>query len=456
MLQLTLLTRTGATATAAFAAAALALAHVGAAQDTAIPDPSALDATRPALSHPAISAETARARPAEEEPAPSAPADAAPKSPAVEALAPASEPHAGDAPAESSAAADTPASADDIADIFSKLGDQIYEDCIFDLSEEQINVQAALILAYMDQGAESAVARRLAAIQIQAPKLSAKCEQMRRAPPPPADWTTTTEAQEPPSEAPAPTAAKPPKPVVAAAPKVPVPELPPPVIALTGKQVPAQWDCADGVDYVTITLNGYRRKLTGGEICNPFEDVAREVPASAGNFRLGYSITNGRLFVISDNPAINGQTISWGLSGRDVCRNNPDPDCFAARAVGPLPPGEYAFAAEKKHRVSWGPKTKRQVAAIYLKTLSNKERFSPAHIAAIKKRGNIAIHVRLKGEMSEACIGLEPKGWAYVASLIKDGRATGLTVYIDEPHPQIAEAPPVIVASSFSLTSLFK
>ena len=106
--------------------------------------------------------------------------------------------------------------------------------------------------------------------------------------------------------------------------------------------------------------------------------------------------------------------------------------------------------------MTWGPKTKRHVAGIYLKKLWNKERFSPSHIAAINKRGNIAIHVRLKGEMSEACIGLEPKGWAYVAQLIKDGRATSLNVYIDEPYPQIAEAPPVVIASSFSLTSLFK
>ena len=79
-----------------------------------------------------------------------------------------------------------------------------------------------------------------------------------------------------------------------------------------------------------------------------------------------------------------------------------------------------------------------------------------AQTAAILARGNIAIHVRLKGEMSEACIGLEPKGWAYVASLIKEGRATGVNVYIDEPYPQIAEKPPVVVGSSFSLTSLFK
>ncbi len=57
--------------------------------------------------------------------------------------------------------------------------------------------------------------------------------------------------------------------------------------------------------------------------------------------------------------------------------------------------------------------------------------------------------------MSEACIGLEPKGWAYVASLIKELRATGLNVYIDEPYTQIAEKPPVVVASTFSLTALF-
>ena len=333
------------------------------------------------------------------------------------------------------------AAAAEIADAFSKLGDQIYEDCIFELSDEQLEVQAALIQTYIEQGATSVVARRLAATQIQPPTLSEKCQQMSQEPeaPPVEDWTTTT---------------VPPKP--AAAPRPPKPRQPPPAIVLAGKQIPAQWDCAEGVDYVTIKLNGYQRKLTGGEICNPFEDVVREVPASLASFRLGYTITSGRLFVISDDPQTNGQTIAWGLSGRDVCRNNPDPDCFAARAVGPLPPGEYAFAVEQKHRVSWGPKTKRHVAAVYLKKLWNKERFSPEQTAAILRRGNIAIHVRLKGEMSEACIGLEPKGWAYVASLIKDGRATALNVYIDEPHTQIAERPPVIVGSSFSLTSLFK
>ena len=335
-------------------------------------------------------------------------------------------------------------SADEIADIFSQVGDQIYEDCIFELSEEQLEVQAALIQSYIKRGASGAVARRVAATQIQPPKLSEKCQQVRRSPEPapPSDWKTTT-------------LPVPKKPAIEAAPKLP-PAPPPPVIALAGKTGLPQWDCASGVDYVTIRLNGYERKLTGGEICSPFEDVVREVPASPASFRLGYTIRTGRLFVIADDPQANGRTIAWGLSGRDVCRNNPDPDCFAARAVGPLPPGEYAFAAEPAHRVSWGPKTKRHVAGVYLKKLWNQDRFSPAHTAAIRKRGNIAIHVRLKGEMSEACIGLEPKGWAYVAQLIKEGRATGLNVYIDEPHPQIAEAPPVIVASSFDLTSLFK
>lgn len=336
------------------------------------------------------------------------------------------------------------AAADEIADIFSKIGDQIYEDCIFELSDEQVAIQAALIQSYIEKGAPSAVARRLAATQIQPPKLSEKCERVRQAPDPTVpstDWTTTM-------------VQVPKKPAVAPAPKVE--PLPPPVIALAGKQGLPQWDCAPEVDYVTVKLNGYQRKLTGGEICSPFQDVVREVPASAASFRLGYTIRTGRLFVVSDDPGVNGQTIAWGLSGRDVCRNNPDPDCFAARAVGPLPPGQYSFAAEAAHRVSWGPKTKRHVAAVYLRELWNKDRFSPAHTQAILKRGNIAIHVRLKGEMSEACIGLEPKGWAYVASLIKAGRATGLNVYIDEQHPQIAEAPPVIVASTFSLTSLFK
>jgi len=339
-------------------------------------------------------------------------------------------------------AADSATTADEIADIFSKVGDQIYEECIFELSQEQVEVQYALIEAYIKQGASGSVARRLAATQIHPPKLSDKCEQIRRPPEaPPPSWDTTLSV--------------PKKPTIEAAPKLP-PEPPAPAIALTGKKGLPQWDCAPGVDYVTIHLNGYERKLTGGEICNPYEDVVREAPESLRTFRLGYTIKSGRLFVVSDDPQVSGQTIAWAISGRDVCRNNPDPDCLAARAVGPLPPGEYSFAAETDKRVSWGPRTKRNVAGIYLTKLWNKDRFSPQQTAAILARRNIAIHVRLKGEMSEACIGLEPKGWAYVASLIKDMRATGINVYIDEPYPQIAESPPVVIASSFSLSSLFK
>jgi len=306
-----------------------------------------------------------------------------------------------------------PSAADDIAEAFSAVGDQLYEECIFDLSDEQVAVQAALIQSYMEQGATSAIARKLAATQIQ-----------------------------------------PPKPAIEAAPKLP--PQPPPSVSLAGKQGLPQWDCAPGVDYVTIHLNGYMRKLTGGEICSPFEDVVHEVPASLQRFLIGYTIRTGRLFVISDDPRYNGKTIAWGLSGRDVCRNNPDPDCFAAKAIGPLPPGEYAFASSPSQRVSWGPRTKRNVAGVWLKKLWNKDHFNPQQTAAILRRGNIAIHLRLKGEMSEACIGLEPKGWAHIAALIKDGRATSMNVYIDEPYPQIAENPPIVVASTFSLTSLFK
>jgi hypothetical protein len=225
---------------------------------------------------------------------------------------------------------------------------------------------------------------------------------------------------------------------------------------LAEKKVLPEWDCAPGIDYVTIQHRGYERKLTGGDICSPFEDVVRPVPASLKSFRLGYTITTGRLFILADDPQLNGKSIAWAISGRDACRNNPDPDCLAARAIGPLPPGEYNFASDADRRVTWGPKTQRLVAGVRLTKLSNRERFTRAQTAAILARGNIAVHVRLKGEMSEACLALEPKGWEYVSALIGAGRVTGLSVYIDEPHTQVAEKPPVVRASSFSLSSLFK
>ncbi len=358
-----------------------------------------------------------------------------------------------------------PSAADDIAEAFSSVGKDITEECIFDLSEEQVEVQAALILAYMEQGASGATARKLAAQQIQPPKLSAKCEKLRhapeQAPATPSGWEITLALPKAPkieiTPGPA-TGAKlqsgklpaPPKPSATGKPAAGV------IASLAGKKILPQWDCAPEVDFVTIHIGGSERKLTGGEICNRYEDVVREVPAALASFRLGYTIKTGRLFVISEDAATNGQTIAWAISGRDVCRNNPDPDCLAARAIGPLPPGEYAFAGDKAQRVSWGPRTKRNVAGVYLKKLWNKDRFTPQQTKAILGRGNIAIHVRLKGEMSEACLGLEPKGWAYVSGLIKDGRAAGLNVYIDEPHTQVAEKPPLVVGSGFSLTSLFK
>jgi hypothetical protein len=340
-------------------------------------------------------------------------------------------------------AAESLAAAGEIADFFSQVGDQIYEDCIFELSEEQLEIQQALIEAYMKHGAPSSLARKLAVKQIRPPQLSDRCEQIKNqsnvAP-----WASVTKPE---------TAKKPP--IRAALPKS-QPKTPAPALRLADRKVLPQWDCAPGIDFVTIHHKGYERKLTGGEICNPFDDVVRSVPNTLKSFRLGYTIKTGRLFVVADDPRVDGRTIAWAISGRDVCRNNPDPECLATRAVGPLPPGEYSFASDTDKRVSWGPKSKRMVAGIYLTKLWNREKFSPAQTAAILARGNIAIHVRLKGEMSEACLGLEPNGWAYVSSLIKEGRATGVNVYIDEPHPQVAEKPPVVAASSFSLSSLFK
>jgi len=375
-------------------------------------------------------------------------------------------------PTEIAADAAPSAAAAQIADIFSQVGDQIYEECIFELSPEQLEVQQALITAYIQQGATSTLARQLAVKQIQPPKLSPGCEQVRQQPPEPSPWETTLEAEAKPQkvEPPTPKVAEPKlaarsqpsvKPTAKSAKatepsRAETPASENVLASLKDRKMLEQWDCGPGVDYVTISLNGFRRKLTGGEICNPYQDVVREVPATGSSFKLGYTIRTGRLFVVSDDPKIDGRTIAWALSGRDVCRNNPDPECLAARAVGPLPPGEYTFASDKAHRVSWGPKTKRNVAGIWLRKLWNQDRYTAQQKKAILARGNIAIHMRLKGEMSEACIGMEPKGWAYVASLIKDGRATGVNVYIDEPHPQIAEAPPVVEGSSFSLTSLFK
>src|SRR5437016_4760485 len=67
-------------------------------------------------------------------------------------------------------AAGTAAAASDIADFFSQLGNKIYEHCIFELSQEQLEVQQALIGAYIKQGAPNALARQLAVKQIHPPE----------------------------------------------------------------------------------------------------------------------------------------------------------------------------------------------------------------------------------------------------------------------------------------------
>ena len=179
--------------------------------------------------------------------------------------------------------------AGDIADFFGQVGDQIYEDCIFELSQEQLEVQQALIAAYIKQGASSSLARQLAVKQIRPPKLSDKCEQIRGlSKAAPSDFGHHTLRRKKPT-------------VVAALPKIPS-EAPASATPLADKQVLPQWDCAPGVDYVTIQHKGYERKLTDGEICNPFDDIVRNVPESLKSFRLGYTIRTGRLFIIADDP----------------------------------------------------------------------------------------------------------------------------------------------------------
>src|SRR5262249_60458990 len=97
-----------------------------------------------------------------------------------------------------------------------------------------------------------------------------------------------------------------------------------PVVPLAEKHVLPQWDCGPGVNYVTIQHRGYEGKLSGGEISSPFEDVVRNVPDTLKRFRLSYTITTGRLFVVvADEPQHTGMTIAWAVSGRKSLRNNP-------------------------------------------------------------------------------------------------------------------------------------
>src|SRR5262245_66272359 len=143
--------------------------------------------------------------------------------------------------------------AGEIANFFGQVGDQIYEDCIFELSQEQLEVQQALIEAYIKQGATHILARQLAVKQIQPPKLSPECEQMR----------SVSKAARPKAVA---TPSVPKKPPTAAAAPKPAPE-PAPSVALDDKKVLPPWACRPGVDFVTIQHKGYERKLTDGEIC---------------------------------------------------------------------------------------------------------------------------------------------------------------------------------------------
>src|SRR5262245_10429706 len=186
--------------------------------------------------------------------------------------------------------------AGEIANFFGQVGDQIYEDCIFELSQEQLEVQQALIEAYVKQGATHSLARQLAVKQIHPPKLSDECERIKNA----------SKSARRPGPANAPSAPKRPT-ATAALPKSTPAETPAVPVALADKKVLPQWDCAPGVDYVTIQHKGYERKLTDGEICSPFDDVVRQVPESLKSFRLGYTIKTGRLFIIAEEAQSGGK-----------------------------------------------------------------------------------------------------------------------------------------------------
>ena len=67
------------------------------------------------------------------------------------------------------------AAAGEMADFFRQVGDQIYEDCIFELSQEQLEVQQALIEAYIKQGATGTLARQLAVTRAVSPRSRAAC-----------------------------------------------------------------------------------------------------------------------------------------------------------------------------------------------------------------------------------------------------------------------------------------
>ena len=66
---------------------------------------------------------------------------------------------------------------------------------------------------------------------------------------------------------------------------------------------------------MTILHKGYERKLTDGEICNPFDDVVRSVPNSLRSFRLGYTIKTGRLFGTFETSVTVGGPAELSLVG---------------------------------------------------------------------------------------------------------------------------------------------
>ena len=96
----------------------------------------------------------------------------------------------------------------------------------------------------------------------------------------------------------------------------------------------AAWDCAPGVDYVTIHTKAIA-KLTAVKF------------ATRSTMSFAMSPTLEKLppwihdktaaFLFSPTTRNSWQDDRWAISVREAAEQS-DPECFAARAVGPLPP----------------------------------------------------------------------------------------------------------------------
>ena len=195
-------------------------------------------------------------------------------------------------------------------------------------------MQAALIITYMEKGATNAIARQLAASQIQPPKLSEKCERIRSTPePPPVDWATTIRTE--------PVAKK---------------------QAFNRRRsqaraagVSARHHARGQEDARPMGLRrrrglrdhqarGLRTEADGRRNLQPL----RGCGARGARFRAALPPRlhdqTGRLFVISDDPQVSGQHHRLGSFGTRHLPQQSRSGLLRGPAIGPSPPGEYSFS----------------------------------------------------------------------------------------------------------------